>query len=129
MSQPHIDNYWTQAEAIAACILVEAIAPRFGAHVALTGGTLYNVGRRKDCDILFYRIRQVVEIDEPGLLAALIKAGMEMVERKGWVQKAMWQGKNVDLFFPESTHNDENAPEEYRVCGGCHQTWSQCACF
>ena len=105
---------WTQAEAVFASILIEAIAPKFGAHVALTGGTLYNFGARKDADFLFYRIRQRDEIDEPGLLNALKDLGLVIGKRYGWVQKATWDGKAVDLFFPESTHNDDNAPEEYR---------------
>lgn len=50
---------WTQEEAIQLCRLLEALAPTFGCHVALTGGCLYKDGERKDCDILLYRIRQV----------------------------------------------------------------------
>lgn len=45
---------WTQSEAIDFCKKIEAICIKYGCHVALTGGTLYGDGPRKDCDILFY---------------------------------------------------------------------------
>jgi hypothetical protein len=44
---------WTLAEAVEVCRQVEAICPPFGCHVALTGGTLYKDGERKDLDLLF----------------------------------------------------------------------------
>jgi hypothetical protein len=93
---------WTQAEAVSLCIVLERIAPTYGAHVALTGGTLYKAfeGPRKDVDILFYRIRQVDNIDEGGLIRALEEQGFAMGARLGWVQKANFGGKHVDLFFP-----------------------------
>jgi hypothetical protein len=100
---------WTQADAIDLCVLIEGIAPYYGAHVALTGGSLYKPGLRKDADILFYRIRQVNEINEFGLLVALTGTlGIAIGERYGWVVKAQYQGKNIDLFFPE-TKSRENA--------------------
>ena len=92
---------WTQAEAIELCRQIEAVCPAFGCHVALTGGLLYKEGSRKDADILFYRIRQVPEIDEDGLLQALGKIGLDLTTEHGWVQKAFWKGKAVDLFFPD----------------------------
>ena len=49
---------WTQQHAIELCKRIESVCPRYGCHVALTGGLLYKDGPRKDCDILFYRIRQ-----------------------------------------------------------------------
>ena len=97
---------WTRQEAINFCILVEAICPAFGCHVALTGGSLYKSGERKDCDILFYRIRQAPRIEEDELFAALAEIGVELGNRHGWVQKATYQGKSVDIFFPE--HDDQN---------------------
>jgi hypothetical protein len=109
-------QYWTQAEAVALAREIEAIAPRFGAHVALTGGCLYKDGERKDVDILFYRIRQRKEIDEQGLLAALEdECKIVTHERYGWVQKASRWGKKIDLFFPETKQVHLNADgTEYR---------------
>jgi hypothetical protein len=99
---------WSQLEAIDLATQLEEIAPEFGAHVALTGGCLYRDGRRKDVDILFYRIRQVKEIDEPGLLLALQeRLHMVKLERYGWVQKMILEGKHIDLFFPESKNNHQ----------------------
>jgi hypothetical protein len=92
---------WTQDEAIDLCRKVEDIAPNFGCHVALTGGCLYKHGPRKDCDLLFYRIRQTPEIDREGLLTALKRIGLYMGNEHGWVQKASYEGKSVDLFFPD----------------------------
>src|SRR3546814_15766415 len=47
---------WTLDDAVALCRKIEKIAPEYGAHVALTGGTLYKDGPRKDVDLLFYQI-------------------------------------------------------------------------
>jgi hypothetical protein len=92
---------WTQAEAIALCERIEAVCPDHGCHVALTGGLLYKSGARKDADILFYRIRQVEEIDVDGLMDALADLGIERGDDFGWCFKATWQGKPIDFFFPE----------------------------
>ena len=93
---------WTQAEAIELCRQIEAIAPDYGAHVALTGGLLYKDGARKDADILFYRIRQVEAIDVEGLMEELgDKAGICALTDFGWCYKASYLGKPIDFFFPE----------------------------
>ena len=94
-------DFWDQKEAVALCRLVEGIAPQFKCHVALTGGSLYKDGLRKDADILFYRVRQVEALDKEGLLDALAANGFEHYRRFGWVIKAKYLGKDVDLFFPE----------------------------
>lgn len=93
---------WTLEEAVDLCRKVEAVCPSFGCHVALTGGTLYKDGRRKDCDLLFYRIRQVENIDGEGLWDALGKIGLFKKKGFGWCFKAYYQGKPVDCFFPEA---------------------------
>ena len=99
---------WTRNDAIALCILVEQICPKFGCHVALTGGLLYKVGPRKDCDLLFYRIREVEAIDKDGLWAALSDIGLEETDGFGWCHKATFQGKPVDCFFPEGDGGSYN---------------------
>ena len=93
---------WTQEEAINLCRKIEEFCPKYGAHIALTGGTLYKDGVRKDCDILFYCIRQWDKIDETGLLERLSKEGLNIGKRKGWVWKAEYNGNPVDMFFPEA---------------------------
>lgn len=98
---------WTQNEAIDLCRQIEAICPDFGCHVALTGGCLYKHGPRKDADILFYRIRQVSEINLDGLFAALETLGVEKTGGFGFVHKALYRGKGIDFFFPESTGSSD----------------------
>jgi hypothetical protein len=94
---------WTQAAAIQLCREVENLCPEFGGHVALTGGTLYKDGPRKDADLLFYCIRQVDKIDEEGLLNALRdRLNFCIGKRHGWVTKATYEGRPLDLFFPEA---------------------------
>lgn len=92
---------WTQEEAIRLATTIEKIAPQYGAHIALTGGLLYKQGPRKDCDFLFYRIRQVESIQVDPLFAALKKIGVVKVGGWGWCHKATYKGKNIDFFFPE----------------------------
>jgi hypothetical protein len=101
---------WNQTEAVRLCRLIEAISPQFGAHVALTGGTLYKDGDRKDLDILFYRIRQRPNIDMEGLWTALAEIGFKKISGFGWCYKATYLGGKVDCFFPESAR-DENGDE------------------
>lgn len=92
---------WTKEEAIKLCVAIEAVCPAFGCHVALTGGSLYKTGPRKDADILFYRIRQVPKIDMDGLWGALLKIGVQKLSGCGWLYKAEWFGMPIDFFFPE----------------------------
>lgn len=95
-------SVWTQQEAIDLCVKLERIAPKFGAHVALTGGLLYKSGLRKDCDVLIYRIRQIETIDIDGLFSAAAEVGIVKTGGFGWCHKAEYLGKPIDFFFPES---------------------------
>lgn len=96
------DTSWTQAQAIELCRAVEAICPAYGCHIALTGGSLYKPGQRKDCDLLFYRIRQVEKINCEGLFLELHRVlGFTMPTGGGWVYKTTYLGKSIDCFFPE----------------------------
>lgn len=97
---------WDLEDAIQLARLLEGICPDFGCHVALTGGCLYKDGRRKDADVLFYRIRQRKVIDEIGLIAKLREVGFEVVKRSGWVLKVTYEGKPIDMFFPEEAKID-----------------------
>jgi hypothetical protein len=95
-------DYWTPQMAVELCRKIEQIAPQYDAHVALTGGCLYKDGPRKDADILFYRIRQSPTIDRAGLLKALRDIGIEITKEHGWMCKATFWGKTLDIFFPET---------------------------
>ena len=101
---------WTTEKAIEMCVALEAVVPQFGCHVALTGGTLYKQGPRKDCDVLFYRIRQRKCIEMDGMWAALLKVGFQKLSGFGWCYKATYRGYPVDCFFPEG-ERDENGDE------------------
>lgn len=93
---------WTQEQGIELCRKIEAICPEYGCHVALTGGLLYKDGPRKDCDLLFYRIRQEAEIDKEGLFLALENLGIVYPKGHGWCHKtSLNDGRKLDLFFPE----------------------------
>lgn len=96
-------NTWTQSEAIELCRKIECACPHFGLHVALTGGLLYKEGRRKDCDLLFYRIRQLTAdgIDWEALWVALASVGLIKTSGFGWCFKGEYQGKHVDMFNPD----------------------------
>lgn len=107
---------WTQTEAIYLCKKIEAVCPKFGCHVALTGGLLYKEGPRKDADIMFYRIRQVEAIDKEGLWAALASLGITVCTEPvsyghSFVIKATYrvphapflEPQNIDFFFPEGS--------------------------
>ncbi len=106
---------WNLIQAAELCHLLETVAPTFGAHVALTGGTLYKFGERKDVDILFYRIRQVPRIKTFELLRAMVDMGFVIGRDTGWCIKATYEGRPVDLFFPERPADEigPNIVDEY----------------
>jgi hypothetical protein len=97
----NMKSFCNLQNAITICREVEAGCSKFGCHVALTGGTLYKDGDRKDLDILFYRIRQVKEIDYDGLFSFLISIGFKKPEGFGWIFKSNFGGIPIDIFFPE----------------------------
>lgn len=93
---------WGRKQAIALCKQIEEFSPEFGAHVALTGGLLYKEGRRKDCDILFYRHRTFPEIRKKKLLEEIGKKTLVQIEKDfGFVVKAKIGKLQIDFFFPE----------------------------
>jgi hypothetical protein len=94
-------NKWGLSEALEVCRIVEAICPKYGCHVGLTGGLLYKEGERKDLDLVLYRIRQCPEIEFDDLLAALEVAGFSEFRVFGFVTKCIFRGKPVDIFQPE----------------------------
>lgn len=107
---------WTHDEAVELCVIIESIVPAYGCHVALTGGTLYKTGKRKDCDILFYRIRQQKCIDMVGMWDALAKkADFTKLSGFGWCYKAQYEGKSVDCFFPEGERDEDGNEIEYGI--------------
>lgn len=92
---------WTSQRAFALCKAIEAICPEYGFHVGLTGGVLYKDGHRKDCDLLFYKIRQHKNPSLHNLLDALKPMGIVVIKKCGFVTKATYCGNPVDILFPE----------------------------
>lgn len=106
---------WSQGEAIDLCIKLEELAPEFGCHVALTGGLLYKSGPRKDADILFYRIRQSALYKEALLDTLEEELGFEIYDDHGFVVKAGYQGRSLDLLFPDvsnGTYGNMGIPDQ-----------------
>lgn len=88
-------------DAIRIAKLIESVAVNYGAHVALTGGSLYKEGKRKDIDFIIYRIRQVEHIDIAGLFENLQSKGFGEIKGVGWCFKTAFDGISIDLLFPE----------------------------
>ncbi len=101
--------YWTQDIAIELCKQIESICPEYGVHVALTGGCLYHEGERKDCDILFYAIRQT-KPDFFGLWKALETIGILLLKDHGFCIKAKYFEKSIDIFWPEADYGQYPEP-------------------
>lgn len=97
-----LDSYWSLSEALNVVKRVEEVVSPLKAHVALTGGLLYKEGLRKDLDLMFYRVRQEPHLAESVIIDALRGLGFDIKTQHGWVYKALYERKNVDLFFPEN---------------------------
>ena len=85
------------------CVEIERIAPTFGYHVALTGGTLYKEGERKDTDLILYGIRQESQ-DREGIEEELenpLGLGFKFIDKVGWVSRAEYAGRRVDILYPD----------------------------
>lgn len=99
---------WNLQEAIDLCRKIEAIVPKYGCHVSLTGGVLYKESPRKDLDLLFYRIRQAPEIKMDKMWDALEAIGIVKKSGFGWCYKATIDSKPIDIFFPEEQNGEYN---------------------
>lgn len=101
-------NIWTQEDAIQLCRLLYPLMIPYGFFPALTGGTLYQSGPRKDCDIILYRHRQL-EPDLEGLGKILLLAGVTTptgtrLFESGlpkWCNKGRYDGKPIDFLMPD----------------------------
>lgn len=93
---------WTLVEAVALCRSIEELAIQFDCHVALTGGTIFRNGARKDVDLVFYRVRQAPRIRVEELLRVLRdKLEIDIIVDNGFCVKSELGVKRIDLFFPE----------------------------
>lgn len=118
---------WTLGEGVSACRTIEQTLAelRIPCHVALTGGTLFKEGPRKDLDVIIYRKGLVrpsderppfmEEIDRPALIASVCYVLGYTVTRtyRRVVKLTAKDGdRKIDLMFPECDEgpNNEGAP-------------------
>lgn len=99
----------TLLDAITLCRMIEPIAELCDGHVALTGGTLYKDGDRKDLDILIYRVRQVDKFDWDKFMRLSTVYGIVWGKDHGWCKKATWQGHHIDFFDPDASSGDHTS--------------------
>jgi hypothetical protein len=95
---------WLLDDAAQFCTEIEALVPKLGYHVALTGGCLYKSGPRLDCDLVFYQIRSGVIIARPSeVMYALERDGLldPGWTGGGWRFVGKYGERKVDLLFPE----------------------------
>lgn len=102
MSQCNLDG------GVQLCRLVHSVSPSFGIFPALTGGTLYRNGPRKDYDVILYHHRQMQQ-DYQQLGATLALLGITDPNGNAlwkytdplWCTKAKWAGNSVDFLCPD----------------------------
>lgn len=118
---PKIEYYtpWTAEDAFILAKEVEAIAPQYGYHVALTGGLLYKEGPRKDCDLVLYRDGNEKYSPQQLLwgLAKIVNFTTDTVAHYR-VHKATWRGLPVDIFLPENDGPYSEHPPEALISAG-----------
>lgn len=93
---------------VSVCKLLEPIAARCGFHVALTGGTLYKQGARKDIDVILYT-HNGGELDERQLgifLSKLHEVRIRVNSQWSRVIKLVWKRDpltviSIDLIIPQ----------------------------
>lgn len=100
-------NFVTPELAIDFCKQLHLCLLPKGIYPALTGGSLYKVGPRKDIDVVLYRNRQkLARFETIDLKEQLAKIGVEIIASYGFVTKAKWNGISIDLFNPETETED-----------------------
>lgn len=120
---PTIDKlHVEQADIIVAVSLarkLEKVALACGdCHIALTGGTLYKDGSRKDMDFIVYRVRQFETLDKERFLSYARSVGVKELADFGFCVKCHYtadDGKlySVDLLFPETPNSVRNPDGSY----------------
>jgi hypothetical protein len=95
---------WLLDDAAQFCTEIEAIVPKLGYHVALTGGCLYKSGPRLDCDLVFYRIRSGTTIARPSEVMQELQRARLVSDGwggGGWRFVGKYGERKVDFLFPE----------------------------
>jgi len=94
---------YTLEDGVSICKMIEPWCSIHGFHVALTGGCLYGEGGRKDIDLIFYRIREVLSPNMVAFNQAMEdKCDMVLQIDHGFVKKYLIGGVvPIDAMFPE----------------------------
>lgn len=84
-----------------------------GIFPALTGGTLYKDGPRKDIDIVLYRKDCGDKLELKDVYDELVRSGLFIVSNYGRVAKgwSLRYGTDVDIIFPEADGSYEEWQE------------------
>ena len=90
-------------------LLYAELAPQ-GLFPALTGGCLYKSGNRKDIDVVIYKHRENKDvIDIPSIINDI--DGIKLVSSHGFVTKAIYRNRAIDILFPECGVDSNYAPD------------------
>lgn len=80
--------------------LYQELSPDY--YPALTGGTLYKDGARKDIDIVIYRNKDGATFEFDEIEDKLKNVGLTDFKHYGYVTKCRYGGLSVDLMNPET---------------------------
>ena len=91
-------------KAVDACKVIFNAISSSGFYPALTGGSLYRDGPRKDVDIVIFRNRQNVDSFEiSDIEQHLAEVGFSEFSHFGFVTKCKYKDLKIDLFNPETS--------------------------
>lgn len=96
--------------AVTLCKSLYEVLSKIGIYPALTGGSLYKGGSRKDIDVVLYRNRQsrdYLDLGDEDLQNALEDCGVKVHGNFGFVMKCEWNAIPVDLLNPEYCGEDD----------------------
>ena len=88
-------------KAVKLCSQLYPLLEPLGFYPALTGGSLYKDGDRKDIDIVLYRNRQKMPEIDWDVLSEILKPIIKITVRSGFCTKGVWEGLDVDFSIPE----------------------------
>ena len=98
--------------AVMACTeIYNKLAPK-KIYPALTGGTLYKAGRRKDIDIVLYRGDAGGTLNLYDFRYELLQLGYDIKSNHGRVVKAQKGGFDFDFILPEAEGGEYPTTEE-----------------
>lgn len=111
--------------AITMCKELYNTLKKYDIYPALTGGTLYKEGLRKDIDIIIYKgtsggllsLDEVIyegvpiSVGSSTLHEQFTSVGIEVIQDFGRVVKARWYNTDIDIIFPEAREG-EYKPKE-----------------